>query len=56
MNALISLCILLFGYGAGYDGTQDNKHYFHLSTPKADYGFVLDESGITCDVVCEKNR
>lgn len=54
MNALISLWIILSGFG--YDGSVDGKHYFHFSTPKADYGFVLDESGVTCDVVSEKQR
>lgn len=54
MNALIAICVLLSGYGVGYDGAEDNKHYFHVSTPQADYGFVLEESGVYCDVVSRK--
>lgn len=52
MNALISLWIILSGFG--YDGSVDGKHYFHVSTPKADYGFVLEGSEIYCDVVSQK--
>lgn len=55
MNALISLCVLLSGYGFGYDGSQDDKHYFHVTTPTTEYGFVLEESGVTCDVVNQKS-
>lgn len=54
MNALLSLWIIISGYGFGYDGSQDNKHYFHVSTPKADYGFVLEDSGVSCDIVSLK--
>lgn len=54
MNAILALCVLLSGYGFGYDGTEENKHYFHVSTPTTDYGFVLEESGVTCDIVSLK--
>lgn len=54
MNALVALCILLSQYGAGYDGTVDSKHYFHVTTPTTDYGFVLEGSGIYCDTVWQK--
>ena len=51
MNLILSIICLLSQYGIGYDGTEDNKHYFHVSTPKADYGFVLEDSGLSCDLV-----
>lgn len=50
MNAIFAILAILSSC-CGYDGSQENKHYFHLSTPKADYGFVLDESGVSCDTV-----
>lgn len=54
MNLILALCVLLSGYGIGYDGTEEDKHYFHVSTPTNDYGFVLDDSGVYCDLVSHK--
>lgn len=55
MNALIALCVLLSNYGFSYDGLHDSKHYFQINTPEADYGWVLSEKELYCDVVYYKN-
>lgn len=51
MNLILTLCVILSQYSAGYDGTEEGRHYFHISTPEADYGLVLDDSGVNCDVI-----
>lgn len=43
--------ILLSGYGMGYEGYKDNKIYFGLYTPYAEYGYVLTEKEIYLDTV-----
>jgi len=51
---LFFLCALL-GYSANYDGYEDHKHYFHFSTPDADYGFVVNDNlNVYCDMVSFK--
>lgn len=55
MQAIMLLCLIWnSGYGVGYDGCDDKQHYFHVSTPKADYGIVVSEKEIYCDVVSLK--
>ena len=51
---MIFLAILMSGYGIGYDGYEANKYYFQVNTPKADYGIVVTEKEIYCDVMVEK--
>lgn len=51
---MIFLALLMAGYGIGYDGCEGNDHYFHVNTPAADYGIVVTEKEIYCDVVVEK--
>lgn len=52
---MILILALLAGYGFSYDGFQDNKHYFQINTPEADYGWVLSESELYCDVINQRN-
>ena len=49
------LFLVLSGYGIGYDGFEDNKHYFQINTPSVDYGIVVSEKGIDCDMIYCKN-
>jgi hypothetical protein len=53
MNLLLTL--VLSGYGFGYDGSEQNNHYFHVNTPNADYGIVVSDQEIYCDVVSIKS-
>jgi hypothetical protein len=53
MNILLILAAM--GYGIGYDGFEDNKHYFQINTPKTNYGIVVSEKGIDCDMIYYKN-
>lgn len=52
MNFVFAL--LLAGYGIGYDGYEGEKHYFQINTPTADYGIVVSDKEIYCDVVSHK--
>lgn len=51
---LLFISLFSSGFGFGYDGTEDDKHYFQVNTPEADYGFVVDKSNVYCDVVVQK--
>jgi hypothetical protein len=53
MNSFLLLCAM--GFGFGYDGCEDQKHYFQVITPSKDYGFVVGKDGFYCDVVYLKN-
>jgi hypothetical protein len=53
MTAILTL--VLCGYGFSYDGFLDNKYYFQVNTPDTDYGIVVSEKGIDCDMVFHKN-
>lgn len=40
MDVIFALCTI-FGCGFSYDGQLENKYYFQVNTPEADYGFVV---------------
>ena len=48
------LTVLLAGYGLSYDGLHESKHYFQVNTPNADYGWVLSESELYCDIIFQR--
>lgn len=48
------LLILLSGYGVSYDGYEDQKHYLQINTPSVDYGIIVSEDGIECDMIFYK--
>lgn len=53
MQGLLFVCCLI-GSVFSYDGKVDNKHYFQVNTPEADYGFILDlenEPYLYCDTI-----
>lgn len=52
MFALLVVCSL--GYGCSYDGYENDKIYFSLLTPQADYGIVVSEKEIYCDTIFER--
>ncbi len=45
----------MLGYGVGYEGYSENKHYFGVYTPDAEYGWVVTEKEIYLDTIFEKN-
>ena len=49
------LTVLLAGYGLSDDGLHESKHYFQVNTPNADYGWVLSESELYCDIIFQRN-
>lgn len=51
---ILGLILFLSNYGASYDGFSENKHYFQINTPKADYGIVLEDMNLYCDMIVEK--
>lgn len=52
------LLVFFLGYGIGYDGCEENKIYFHVNTPSADYGFIVQdkEPVIYCDIISIKEK
>lgn len=53
MLALI-MALGSLGYGAGFEGHDNNKWYFGVYTPKAEYGWVVTEKAIYLDTVFYK--
>lgn len=52
---MFALVMILFsGYGIGYEGYENNKLYFGLYSPSAEYGYVLTEQEIYLDTVYYK--
>jgi hypothetical protein len=46
------------GYGAWYDGVEENKAYFGVYSPTKDYGLVYDieHKDLYCDIVWTKTN
>lgn len=47
--------IIILGFGIGLEGIEQNKIYFGIYTPTAEYGMVMTQNEIYCDTVLEKN-
>jgi len=53
---MFSMFFVVFslGYGIGYEGYSDEKLYFGVYTPKAEYGWVVSDREIYLDTIFEK--
>jgi len=46
----------MFGYGAGYEGHDNDKYYFGIYTPQYEYGYVVTPNEIYLDTILEKTQ
>jgi hypothetical protein len=55
---MFSMFFVVFslGYGIGYEGYSDEKLYFGVYTPQAEYGWVVSNREIYLDTIFEKNN
>jgi hypothetical protein len=52
----IMMMIGMLGYGAGFEGYDDEKWYFGVYTPTCEYGYVVTDRGIYLDTIFFKKN
>ena len=51
-----AFCLMVMGYGFGFEGVEGDRVYLGTYTPTHEYGWVVEDGEIWLDVVMEKNE